>query len=50
MVMFNAKADAKSVMKTVYSNPLDMWRNKAMESPYLARAARGVLAIPATQA
>ena len=50
MVMFNAKADAKSVMKTVYSNPLDMWRNKAMEFPYLARVARRVLAIPATQA
>ena len=36
-------------MKAVY-NPLDMWRNKAMEFPYLARVARRVLGIPATQA
>ena len=50
MVMFNEKADAKGVMKAVYNNPLDMWRNKAMEFPYLARVARRVLAIPATQA
>ena len=27
-----------------------MWRNKAMEFPYLARVDRRVLAIPATQA
>ena len=50
MVMFNEKVDAKGVMKTVYHNPLDMWRNKAMESPCLARVARRVQAIPATQA
>ena len=48
--MFNEKADAKGVMKAVYNNPLDMWRNKAMELPYLARFARRVLATPATQA
>ena len=46
--MFNEKADAKGVMKAVYNNPLDMWRNKAMEFPYLARVARRVLPIPAT--
>ena len=39
MVMFNEKADAKGVMKAVYNNPLDMWRNKAREFPYLARIA-----------
>ena len=50
MVMFNEKADAKGVMKAVYNNPLDTWRNKAMEFPYLARVARRVLAIPATEA
>ena len=50
MVTFNEKVDAKGVMKTVYDNPLDMWRNKAMEFPFLARVARRVLAIPATQA
>ena len=33
MVMFNEKADAKGVMKTVYNNPLDMWHNKAMGLP-----------------
>ena len=49
MVMFNEKADAKGVMKTMY-NPLDMWSNQAMEFPYLARVARRVLATPATQA
>ena len=48
--MFNEKADAKGVMKAVYNNPLDTWRNKAMEFPYLARVARRVLAIPARQA
>ena len=47
---FNEKADAKGLMKAVYNNPLDMWRSKAMEFPYLARVARRVLAIPATQA
>ena len=50
MVMFNEKADAKGVMKAVSNNPLDMWRNKAMEFPYLTRVARRVLATPATQA
>ena len=50
MVMFNEKADAKGVMKAVYNNPLDMWRNEAMEFPYLARVARRVLATAATQA
>ena len=50
MVIFNENADAKGVMKAVYNNPLDLWRNKAMEFPYLARVARRVLAIPATQA
>ena len=50
MVMFNEKADAKGVMKAVYNNPLDMWRNEAMEFPYLARVARRVLATPGTQA
>ena len=39
MVMFNEKAYAKGVMKAVYNNPLDMWRNKAREFPYLARIA-----------
>ena len=46
--MFSEKGDAKGVMKAVYNNPLDMWRNKAMEFPYLARVARRVLPIPAT--
>ena len=50
MVMFSEKADAKGMMKTVYNNPLEMWRNKAMAFPYLARVARRVLAISATQA
>ena len=50
MVMFSEKVEDKGVMKTVYNNPLDMWRNKAMEVPYLARVFRRVLAIPATQA
>ena len=48
--MFNENMDAKGVMKAVYNNPLDMWRNKAMELPYLARFARRVLATPGTQA
>eukprot|EP00904_Undaria_pinnatifida_P011808 jgi/Undpi1/7758/HiC_scaffold_23.g10231.m1 len=50
MLMFNEKADAKGVMRAVYNNPPDMWRNKAIEFPYLARVARRALAIPATQA
>ena len=50
IVMFNEKADAKGVMKAAYNNPLDMWRNKAMEFLYLARIGRRVLAIPAAQA
>ena len=50
MVMFNEESDAKCVKKSVYNNPLDMWRNNAMEFPYLARVARHVLPIPATQA
>ena len=50
MVMFDEKADAKGVIKAVYNNPLDMWRNEAMEFPYLARVARRVLATAATQA
>ena len=50
MMMFNEKADAKGVMKAAYNNPLDTWRNKAMELPYLAQVARRVLAIPTTQA
>ena len=37
--MFDEKADAKGVITAVYNNPLDMWRNKAMEFPYLARVA-----------
>ena len=37
-------------MKAVYNNPLDMWRNEAMEFPYLARVARRVLPMPAPQA
>ena len=48
--MFNEKADTKGVMKAVYNNPLETWRNKAMELPYLARVARRVLPTPATQA
>ena len=48
--MFNEKADTKGVMKAVYNNQLDMWRNEAMEFPYLARVARRVLPTPATQA
>ena len=44
------KADAKGVMKVVYNNPLDMWRNKAMKLPYLTHVARRVLSIPAPQA
>ena len=50
MVMFNEKADAESVMKAVYNNPVDKWRNKAMLFPYVARVARRVLAIHATKA
>ena len=50
MVMFNEKADAKGVMKAVYNNPLDMWRNRTMEFLYFAWDARRILAIPATQA
>ena len=50
MVMFSEKEDAKGVMKAVYNNRLHMWCNKAMKFPYLARVARRVLAIPATQA
>ena len=46
----NEKADAKGAMKVVYNIPLDMWRNKAMEVPYLAQVAHRVLAIPARQA
>ena len=38
------------MVKVVYRNPLDMWRNRAMEFLCLARVACHVLAIPATQA
>ena len=38
------------MMKVVYNNPLDMWRNKAMKLPYLTHVARRVLSIPAPQA
>ena len=34
MVMFNEKADAKGLMKAVYNNLLDMWRNKSTEFPF----------------
>ena len=49
MVMFNEKADAKGVMKAVYNNPLEMWRNKTIEFLYLARVARRIQAIPTKQ-
>ena len=48
--MFNENMDAKGVMKAVYNNPLDMWRNRTMEFLYFAWVARRILAIPATQA
>ena len=38
MVMFNEKADAKGVMKAVYNNPLDMWRNR----PWSSRTSHGL--------
>lgn len=50
MLMFHEKANADGSVTEVYNNPLDMWREKAAEFPYLARIARRVLAIPATQA
>ena len=50
MLMLNETTDAKGVMKAAYNNPLDIWRSKAIEFPYLARVARRVLAIPAMQA
>lgn len=49
MLMFHEEADAVGSVTEVYNNPLDMWREKAAEFPYLARIARRVLAIPATQ-
>ena len=49
MVMFNEKADAEGVMKAVYNNPLEMWRNKTIEFLYLARVARRIQAIPTKQ-
>ena len=48
-MMFNEKADAKGVMKAVYNNPLEMWRNKTIEFLYLARVARRIQAIPTKQ-
>ena len=39
VVMLNEMVDAKGVMKAVHNNPLNMWRKKAMEFPYLARVA-----------
>lgn len=50
MLMLREEADAVGLVTEVYNNPLDMWREKAAEFPYLARIARRVLAIPATQA
>ena len=41
------KADAEGMMKVVYNNPLDIWRNKVMELPYPTLVARRVLAIRA---
>lgn len=50
MMMMSEKAGAKGGMRAVYNNPLDGWRNKAIAFPFLARVARRVVAIPATQA
>ena len=36
--------------KEVYSNPLDMWAKRERDYPHVAKLARRVLAIPATQA
>ena len=50
MLMFRDGTNAKGETNMVYNNPLDMWRKRAKEFPYLARLARRVLSIPATQA
>lgn len=50
MLMFRDGTNAKGETIMVYNNPLDMWRKRAKEFPYLARLARRVLSIPATQA
>lgn len=50
MLMFRDETNAKGETKLVYNNPLEMWRKRAKEFPYLARLARRVLSIPATQA
>ncbi|CAN0524116.1 unnamed protein product, partial [Laminaria digitata] len=48
--MFRDETNAKGETKLVYNNPLEMWRKREKEFPYLARLARRVLSIPATQA
>ena len=44
------EVDAKDVVKVVYNNSLNMWRDRAMEFPYIARVSRRGLAIPAALA
>ncbi|CAN0515318.1 unnamed protein product [Laminaria digitata] len=48
--MFRDETNAKGETELVYNNPLEMWRKRAKEFPCLARLARRVLPIPATQA
>lgn len=50
MLMFRDEENIKGDVQTVYNNPLDTWRKKAKEFPYLAKLARRVVSIPATQA
>lgn len=48
MVMLDEKADDKGVVNAAHNNPLSSWRNRVMEFPYPALAARRGLAIVAT--
>ena len=45
-MILDEKADPKGVVKAVYINPLDLWRNRVMGFLYVARVSRHVLAIP----
>lgn len=46
MLTFRDEKNPNGEVKTVYNNPLDTWRKKAKEFPYLAKIARRVLSIP----